>query len=223
MRDKSSEGAVIGIPNKERSYKDYLMLLRHEVDQHARQSLNGTLMFGFGGGALKIDDEVWYEGLAKFNDINFAKANFGDGSSPPLPYYTFAIKLAEEGKDFVEVFKTIRDMRMQAGQSEEMANKNSWNQAYRVFRGHSDTSNPDGFAMPKDQAYLRGWMLQSQLAGQGLSYLNECAISKVDGLNTLAEFDFAKDDLLLPDLNLAQKYLHEVALPKAQQKMAEEG
>ena len=61
-----------------------LELLRHEIDQHVRQSLNGQLMFGFGGGALKIDEEVWYEGLAKRAEIEFMRDRFGDESEPSL-------------------------------------------------------------------------------------------------------------------------------------------
>jgi|GEM_PF-1023319 len=220
VRDKSSDGPIIGIPDKPRSPKKYLELLRHEVDMHARQSLNGHFMFGFGGGALKVDEETWYEGLAKTADTELMMEMFGDNTNPTLPYYPFAIRMAEEGKSFVEVFEAMKTLRLEAGSSEKMALSNAWNTAYRVFRGHIDTSNPDAYAMPKDQAYLRGWMLQSQLADHGLSHLNEAAIGPLDGPLTLSRFDFGPDDLMFPDVNLTRAYFEEVMRPKAEAEMA---
>ncbi|MCK6552363.1 flavohemoglobin expression-modulating QEGLA motif protein, partial [Myxococcota bacterium] len=220
VRDKSSQGPIIGIPDKVRSYKKYLELLRHEVDQHVRQSLNGQLMFGLGGGALKVDEESWYEGLAKHAEITFMREEFGDESEPTLPYFTFAIDLAEKGKSFVEVFEALKALRVAAGSSEKLAAENAWNAAYRAFRGHIDTTNPDAYALPKDQAYLRGWMLQSQLAARGLGYLNESAISKLDGLALLARFDYGPEDLLFPDLDLTRAWMNDVLLPKAEAELA---
>jgi hypothetical protein len=217
VRDKSSQGPTIGLPPKMRSYKKSLELLRHEIDQHVRQSLNGQLMFAFGGGALKIDEEVWYEGLAKHAEIEFMRKMFGDDSEPSLPYYTFALKMAEEGKSFVEVFETIRAMRRSAGATSRVASENAWNAAYRTFRGHTDTSNREAFGMPKDQAYLRGWMLQKQLATAGLGHLNEAAIADLDGLQLLARFDLKPDDLIFPDLDLTARWFEDVLRPKAQE------
>ncbi len=219
VRDKSSEGPTIGIPAKDRSYKQYLELLCHEVDQHVRQSLNGSLMFGFGGGALRVDDETWYEGLAKHREIGFMRDMFGDESSPTLPYYTFAIRLADEGRTFVEVFEAIREMRIAAGSEPRTAAANAWSTAYRVFRGHSDTSNRASFGLPKDLAYLRGWMLHAQLEARGLSHLNEAAVSARDGLERIAQFEFGADELLLPDLGLAGRYFEEVLRPRLIEEM----
>lgn len=221
VRDKSSEGPIIGIPDKPRSPKKYLELLRHEIDMHARQSLNGHFMFGFGGGALKMDEETWYEGLAKKADTDLMKEMFGDDTNPTMPYYPFAIRMAEEGKSFLEVFEAMLKLRLEAGSSEKLALSNAWNTAYRVFRGHVDTSNPHAYAMPKDQAYLRGWMLQNQLAARGLSHLNEAAIGPLDGPELLSRFDFGPDDLMFPDVNLTRAYFEEVLRPKAEQEMAE--
>jgi hypothetical protein len=222
VRDKSSEGPVIGLPEKPRSYKKHLELLRHEIDQHVRQSLNGRLMFGFGGGALKVDEETWYEGLAKHAEINFAREYFGDESEPSLPYFTFAIKMAEEGYSFVETFLAQRELRLAAGNGEKTAAENAWNATYRAFRGHTDTSNAHRFALPKDQAYLRGWMLQSQLAERGLSHLNEAAIAQLDGLSLLARFDFSAKDLLFPDLNLTERWFEEVLSPRIEAEMRDQ-
>lgn len=220
VRDKSSEGPVIGIPAKARSYKQYLELLRHEIDCHVRQSFNGQLMLGFGGGALKVDEETWYEGLAKLHEIAFMREMFGDESSPALPYYTFAIRLAEEGKSFVQVFEAIREMRLAAGNSDEKAAANAWNATYRVFRGHIDTANREAYALPKDQAYLRGWMLATQLEAGGLGYLNEAAISDLGGLELIAELDLGPKALLFPDLNLTDRYFDEVMKPRILGEMA---
>ena len=222
VRDKSSDGPVIGIPDKARSPKKYLELLRHEIDMHARQSMNGHFMFGFGGGALKVDEETWYEGLAKHNEIELMRQMFGDDSQPTMPYFTFGIRMAEEGKSFVEVFEAMVKLRMEAGSSEKLALSNAWNTAYRVFRGHIDTSNPDAYAMPKDQAYLRGWMLQSQLAERGLSYLNEAGIGPLDGPQLLSRFDFGPEDLMFPDVNLTQAWFDEILRPRAEAELAEE-
>jgi hypothetical protein len=216
VRDKSSDGPVIGIPDKARSPKKYLELLRHEIDMHARQSLNGHFMFGFGGGALKVDEETWYEGLAKHNEIELMRTMFGDDSQPTMPYFTFGIRMAEEGKSFLEVFDAMVQLRMAAGSSEKLALTNAWNTAYRVFRGHIDTSNPDAYAMPKDQAYLRGWMLQAQLSERGLSHLNEAAIGPLDGPELLSRFDFGREDLMFPDVNLTMAWFEEVLRPKAE-------
>jgi hypothetical protein len=204
VRDKSSEGPVIGIPPGARSVRQWLGLLRHEIDQHVRQSLNGRLMFGFGGGALKVDEETWYEGLAKHREIQFLRKMFGDDASPPLPYYVFAIRMADEGKSFVEVFETIRDL---------SSASSAWTAAYRVFRGHSDLKNEQRFGLAKDQAYLRGWILQAQLEARGLGHLNEAAISGLGGLERIARFDFGPDDLLFPDLDLTTRYFEEVMRP----------
>jgi len=220
VRDKSSEGPIIGIPDKPRSPKKYLELLRHEIDCHARQSLNGHFMFGFGGGALKVDEETWYEGLAKTEDTELMMQMFGDDSNPTMPYYPFAIRMAEEGKSFLEVFEAMLTLRREAGSSEKTALSNAWNTAYRVFRGHIDTANPHAYAMPKDQAYLRGWMLQHQLKERGLSHLNEAAIGPLDGPEVLSRFDFGPDDLMFPDVNLTRAYFDEVMRPKAEAEMA---
>lgn len=222
VRDKSSEGPIIGIPTRPRSYKQFLQLLRHEVDCHVRQSLNGQLMFGFGGGGMKVDEETWYEGLAKHHEVAFGREMFGDESSPTLPYYTFAIRMANEGKSFVEVFQAIKEMRLAAGNSEDKAAINAWNSTYRAFRGHIDTSNRSAYALPKDQAYLRGWMLMSQLDERGLGYLNDAAISQLDGLELLARFDFGPEDLLFPDVDLTTRYFEEVMKPRIQEQLAEE-
>lgn len=222
VRDKSSEGPIIGIPARPRSYKQFLQLLRHEVDCHVRQSLNGQLMFGFGGGGMKVDEETWYEGLAKHHEVGFAREMFGDESSPTLPYYTFAIRMADEGRSFVEVFQAMKEMRLAAGSSDEKAAVNAWNATYRAFRGHIDTSNRTAYGLPKDQAYLRGWMLMSQLEERGLSHLNEAAICQLDGLELLARFDFGPEDLLLPDVDLTTRYFEEVLKPRIQEQLAEE-
>ncbi|MCB9651119.1 MAG: DUF1704 domain-containing protein [Deltaproteobacteria bacterium] len=220
VRDKSSDGPVIGIPDKARSPKKYLELLRHEIDMHARQSMNGHFMFGFAGGALKVDEETWYEGLAKHNEIELMREMFGDDSQPTMPYFTFAIRMAEEGKSFLEVFDAMAKLRMAAGSSEKLALSNAWNATYRVFRGHIDTANPDAYAMPKDQAYLRGWMLQAQLSERGLSHLNEAGIGPLDGPELLSRFDFGPEDLMFPDVNLTQAWFEEVLRPKAEAELA---
>jgi hypothetical protein len=201
VRDKSSEGPVIGIPPVERTLPQCLALLRHEIDQHARQSLNGRLMFGFGGGLLKTDEETWYEGLAKQREMQFMRERFGARTHSAQPWFVFAIRMADEGKSFVEVFEAIREM---SGAS------TAWITTYRVFRGHHDTSNRARFGLAKDRAYLAGWMLQEQLDARGLSHLNEAAVCRRGGLQRIARFDFGPEDLLFPDLDLTSRWFEEV-------------
>jgi hypothetical protein len=53
-------------------------------------------------------------------------------------------------------------------------------------------------------------MLQRELDAQGLSHLNEAAVSRIDGIQRIARFDFGPEDLLFPDLNLTAQWFQEV-------------
>lgn len=174
VRDKSSGGPTIFIPKgRTVTGEKLLSLMAHEIEGHARQSLNGERLFKIGGGQLKVDDETLYEGLAKRYDEAFSRNFFGTTEGVPLPFYALAVACAEAGGSFHDVFSEQLEMRLHiafnlpAGESlpsrdkvEEKVLKKAmdaaWTTTYRVMRGHVDTTNPYGFAMAKDLSYLRG-------------------------------------------------------------------
>ncbi len=237
VRDKSAEPMTIYIPeDKQTTGKELVKLLAHEIEAHVRQSMNG-LKYVVGGGSLKVDDETLYEGLAKRNDETLARELFGDESGIPLPFYTLAIKKAETGASFVEIFTDQVERRLHVElkidpqtainfeneavqQQMEKVMSGAWMTTYRVMRGHIDTSNPEGFAFAKDLAYLRGWLIDKQLTERGLGHLNEAAILQTNALPLMGRFRLAEQDLPFPYHELAKKYCLEVLLPELKAKAA---
>ncbi len=243
VRDKSKNGRpVIVIPEKRLGKKidGYYMtqLLGHEIDGHCRQSMNGRELFSVG--ELKMDDEKLYEGLAKREDKRVSDA-FGDTSvSTASFFYALAIESAENGKSFYEIFSEQRkyrlheelsipldeklpdtdisslteeerkEMQNKIGKAEELAFKTT----YRVMRGHTDTSNPESFAMPKDMAYLVGRYQDEELQAMGLGYYNEAAILQRGGLNLLARFKLTEESLPHQYKAVWKKYWEEVLKPQ---------
>ena len=66
-RDKSADGGkTVVVPlRREVNGAQLCRLVTHEIESHVRVSANGeTLLRGFGGGALRTDDETLYEGHA---------------------------------------------------------------------------------------------------------------------------------------------------------------
>jgi uncharacterized protein (TIGR02421 family) len=84
------------------------------------------------------------EGLAVLTEILTLKSS--PGRLQRLVNRVRAVTLAEEGADFVEVFRYLRD----AGSGED----ESYSTAVRVFRG----SLPSGLPFTKDLAYMRGFV-----------------------------------------------------------------
>jgi len=167
VRDKSqNERPSIYIPSHRTvSGVKLLELIGHEIECHVRQSMNGnSLLPHLGGGKLKTDDETFYEGLALMSDVDFSLKYLGDDTKKPKPYYTMAIKLAREGKDFYEVFRTIYWFRS-AVEGEEKALGTSWSTCFRVFRGITETkTNRYKYACSKDKAYLEGYLYAEKMA-----------------------------------------------------------
>jgi hypothetical protein len=219
VRDKSSSGMVICIP-KDRvvDTKKLLELLSHEIESHCRQSLNGVLLFYVGGGTLKIDEETLYEGLAIDTEDRINKDIMGIPSRIPEPYYILSIKLAYEGKTFLEVFHNLKLMLLKTGELRKLSSKDAgfisdnlaWKFTYRVFRGHFDTANQEKFAMAKDMGYFRGVLLQKQLREYGLDYINSASILRTDFLKFYARFKFTEKDLPFPFLNITKQYFLEI-------------
>ncbi|MDQ6661963.1 MAG: hypothetical protein M3Z24_13500, partial [Chloroflexota bacterium] len=106
VRDKSINGPTIFIPvDRKVNGINLVKLIGHEIDGHARQSVNGEKLFLIGGGALKIDDEILYEGLAKRYDDFLSAKLFGTSEGVPMPYYTYAVYAAERGGPFYDIFR----------------------------------------------------------------------------------------------------------------------
>ncbi len=224
VRDKSVLGPTVFIPTSTQGNGESLLrLIAHEIEGHARQSANGEQLFLFGGGELKIDDETLYEGLAMRHEHEFHLKHFGDHDGSPLPdIYTFAVHMAENGASFAEIFREQRRRQLHLflhvlpdddlphvvdpallHRVERLA----WRTTYRVMRGHVDTSNKARFAMAKDLAYLRGWILDRQLRAHGHGHVNEAAISSIGALRVLAEFSLSAEDLPHPYKDVTSEYL----------------
>ncbi|KKU44788.1 MAG: hypothetical protein UX62_C0049G0003 [Microgenomates group bacterium GW2011_GWA2_46_7] len=231
VRDKSTEPMTIYIPKDREVTADKLLeLMYHEIEGHARQSMNGE-KYIVGGGSLKIDDETMYEGLAKRLDEDYQRRFFGVDSGQPIPHYTQAIEMAENGNDFYSIFASQVDIRLHVllhRPPEETLNHESedvkaklqkamdlaWNTAYRVMRGHTDTSNPTGFAFAKDLAYLRGWLSDRELRKTGNAHYNEAAIMQTNALALIGRIDITEEDLPYPFRNFTEEYCMKELLPK---------
>jgi hypothetical protein len=206
-------------------------LMAHEIEGHARQSMNGIKMFMLGGGRLKMDGEALYEGLGMRFGEDFRLRFFGDASGSPAPWYTLAAKLASEGGSFSDIFKDLFDRQMRVklnvapGQELQIdptehakkisqVKKSAWSATYRTMRGHVDTSNPLGFAMTKDLGYLHGWLADKQLREAGYGGINEMAVIQSGGLQMLARLGVEATDMPYPHKDVVKKYIFEVLLPR---------
>lgn len=233
VNDKSVHGRVISIPEDKIVTADKLMeLMTHEIEGHARQSTNGRKLFVIGGGPLMGDNDMLYEGLGKRYDDRFREKFFGDKSGEPLPFYTFAVKAAEDGNSFYQIFEDQLDRKLHVNleinpnepidistvddKELEEAMNSAWLTTYRIMRGHVDTTNPNYFAMAKDLAYLRGWMLDNELVEEDAGYLNEAAVTHYKALKLLARFDMDEGDLPVPFKDITVKYWEEVLKPQMQ-------
>lgn len=232
VRDKSKRGATVVIPTKRdgtMTADDLCALIEHEIGAHARQAVNGKRLFKLGGGALRKDDETLYEGLAMRYEWDFMEKQFGkvrhDMDLSTL--YVFAVDIAEKGGTFREVFEDQLERRirltlkipvdkpvppkddMDAKAYEECLGK-AWRTTYRVMRGHTDVTNDEGFAMAKDLAYLRGWLMDRQLLEAGQGHANEAAIMSAEGLQSLATMDFTPEDVPVKYEPIGEEYMRKL-------------
>jgi hypothetical protein len=234
VRDKSIHGPTVFIPAK-KIFTGYTLLknMAHEIERHARQSFNGQKLFIVGGGILKIDNEMLYEGLGKRYDAHVSRELFGTTEGEPLPYYTFAVEAATQGKSFSEIFEKMLSMRLQVSlkitQQEALPPYDSidedrlrkamtatWLTTYRVMRGHHDTTNKVPFAMTKDLAYLRGYHLDKQLTEMGHGHINESAILATSALHLIAEHQIEPAHLPLPFKDITRIYWTNILKPQMQ-------
>jgi len=232
VRDKSVNGPTIFIPRTRKAKADKLLeLITHEIEGHVRQSMNGQELFTFGGGILKIDDEMLYEGLAKRYDERFRRKFFGYKKFTPHPYFTFAIQKVQRGVSFYNIFEEQLDMRLHVKLKEEpdhavpdlkeidpkiltRSMENSWNTTLRVIRGHTNTRNPKGFTMTKDISYLKGWLVDRDLCAADLGFINESAVMDTTTLQLIAECDLEKHMLPYPFKDITLKYWEKILKPQ---------
>jgi hypothetical protein len=226
VRDKSSQGPTVFVPESTRETAERLLgLVAHEIEGHARQSWNGEKLFMFGGGPLKIDEETLYEGLAMRYETDFRERYFGqEHLHRNMDFYVFAVQRAESGGSFHDVYADQMDKRLrvrlgiplhtdfspeqvQDTDAYAWAMEAAWGSTYRVMRGHIDMRNPFGFAMAKDLAYFRGWILDHQLQESGHGHINEASICSIGQLRVLAEFNIRQDHLPAPFLDVTSDYL----------------
>jgi len=238
VRDKSESPMTIYIPTQKTTTGDSLLdLIAHEIEGHARQSMNGDKLFGLGGGRLKIDDETLYEGLAMKYGINIRSKLFGETGKTPLPWASLAVSMAERGASFSEIFNEIFQLRLHADlhisitqqidvgnpeyakEIKEAAHK-AWATTYRIMRGHVDMTNPEAFAMSKDLGYLRGWLLDKQLMEAGYDEINQMGIIQLGGLQLLARLDTDMIDLPYPFQDFTTDYCMDVLLPQLTQRFS---
>jgi hypothetical protein len=234
VRDKSIQPKTIFNPvnriGKPINGLSLLQLIGHEGEGHVLQSMNGEALFGIGGGVLKVDNETWYEGLAKRRDKEILDY-FNETKPNAEPYfYPLAIATAQNGGTFYDIFQEQLNLRLHeirrisldtkidpksvTEEELELAKKGAWKTTYRVMRGHTDMSNPLGFAMTKDMAYLEGELNDQALQNKGLGYLNEAGILQKGGLQLLAEFNLKPEDLPYQYKHVWKKYWDEVLRPQ---------
>lgn len=228
VRDKSALGPTVFIPTDRAEAvtgKELCALIAHEISAHARQAVNGEELFRVGGGALRMDDETMYEGLALRYEHDFREKYFGKKNEDMEHYYfyVFAVEKAEEGWSFQEVFEDQMERRLRYTLMLpydkplpprdaidpalwKLSQQRAWRTTYRVLRGHVDVRNQHNFAMAKDLSYLRGWLIDQELCKRGLGHLNEAAIVSLGGLQTLAEIGVQEHHLPIPFMDLAPEY-----------------
>lgn len=223
VRDKCEGGPTIFVPatrdGRDIDALEFCALQNHEVIGHARQAMNGRRR---GLDTMRKHDESLYEGLGMRYENDFMRKWAGRVEAPESPLYVLAVSLAEEGKGFSRIVDDQERRwlhvygKIPADQPipdsldpaiRDKALKRAYRTAYRVMRGHTDMSNPEGYAMAKDVAYFRGVLLDEQLQAAGLGVLNEAAIMSPSALRMVARFDVNEENLPYPFKDVGSEYL----------------
>lgn len=205
VRDKSAFGhPIIAVP-LDRKVSGFKMaeLIGHEIECHWRNSINAELI-----GALKGDDELVYEGLAKTKDNRFNRIYLGKDEYP-VPYYILTQEMAMRGMGFAE---TARDIYKMLPTSIKNREAKAWLYTYRTFRGVSDTRNPQCYAFTKDRAYFEGIIYANELKMRGLEdYLSFGTLRKgqLEDLISLTEPSDIKKSVLA-DKQIQQKAIEKM-------------
>lgn len=205
VRDKSANGKPTIVIPKGRTVTEIklLELIGHEIDSHVRQSMNGIKLYhGLGGGVFKSDDEVLYEGLAKISDIDFAVKYLGKPLELPAPYFILAMDCALKGETFATVFKQIFELIKDTKKSDESAQTSAWSTTYRVFRGSTDPHNEYGYYMPKDRAYLEGYLAAMDMKNSAHYSALESGIFTLRDMELiLSQYRIRPNDIPFPTAN----------------------
>lgn len=190
VRDKSSVGPIVVVPHtREVSGLKLLELIAHEVEGHWRASENAQAILPLiGGGALKPNDETFYEGHAMLLEHRAKFMLKGVKDEMAKPWYILAINFAKSGCSFsdtaVKLFPQIRT----TTKDDDIAYKQVWGICMRVYRGLSNThDNSKKYAFTKDQAYFSGRMLAEDLFDAGLEHLLEFSTLSIRDLETLSQ------------------------------------
>ncbi len=224
VRDKSAMGPTVFVPehrDERLSAMEVCALIAHEIEGHARQAMNGKKLFRLGGEGLRKDDETLYEGLAIRYEWEFVEKYFGkvryDLDHNTL--YIFAVHMARAGASFEEIFRdqlercrllSLSPASSICGRDEEYCRMKAFRMTYRVMRGHTDATNKQSFAMEKDLAYLRGWLMDQRLIESGLGHANETAIMSPAGLQSLATMSITPDDVPIKFKDVAPVYMRKL-------------
>lgn len=198
VRDKSSFGhPIIAIPAT-RAVNGFKLveLIGHEIEAHWLGSQNAELI-----GALKVDSELIYEGVAKFKDYQFGAQFLGEATMPS-PYYVIAEREALAGRSFAEVGKTMVEYL-----NGDVAR--AWTFTCRTFRGITNTTNRAGYAFTKDRAYLEGFLQVRQMVKNGDEALLNFSTLSPSSLQRLSELIDCKN---LSSQVLQDKHIQETAL-----------
>lgn len=201
VRDKSIYGKpVIIIPSHEQVNGIKLAeLIGHEIECHWRSSQNAKRL-----GTLKVDSELFYEGVAKYKDWNYNAIFLGE-TRLPLPYYIIAEDKALKGYSFAEVGKLLTELL-------DGDFTRAWTFTYRTFRGIANTTNAASYAFTKDRAYLEGFLYAQALIQKDQGHLMNFSTLKIETLQALDKL-LGKSELesiAIQDNNIQGPALHEI-------------
>ena len=127
----------------------------------------------------------------------------------PKSLLVIAIERAQKGATFAalteEIYTRARACQLNSNQAWLLA----WQTAYRIRRGEREEgSEGTSYALTRDQSYLVGWQLASQLAPQHLlDYLQLGASSQEELLEILQSYHFSQEMLPYPNQHLAEKFI----------------
>ena len=195
VRDKSSRGAVVVIPETRKVNGVKLVeLTGHEICCHWGDSTRaGIFLPLLGSGNLKPLDETLYEGHAVMADFN-THANLGEKTQLcQKPWYVLAMELAREGLSFSEMAQRLYELVRPTTKTDEAAWNTVWTACYRVKRGSSGADC--SYVLTKDQAYFAGRIQAEDLYASGLgNALSIATISVADLELLMPVVDFGEDD-----------------------------
>ncbi|MEX0895322.1 MAG: hypothetical protein WDZ94_00080 [Patescibacteria group bacterium] len=181
VRDKSQTGGSIHIPIQKKVRKKRLIeLISEEIESHCLQSSNARKMFGIGGGKLKYDEEILYEGYAMYNYSRLPKLFRSDESSHNLPFYIMPLLIdkASNGASFQDLFQEAAYLVEQYGAKKDAReiNASAWKLVLRIKRGFKDLDESAGYYLNKDSGYMVGMLVCKDFVANGkekyVSFLN---------------------------------------------------